>query len=44
MQKLAKLTQEVRKWNMMGYSLLPELELIIITNQCLQKEAEKIIE
>lgn len=33
MDKLARLTQQVRTWNMMGYSLLPELELVIIASR-----------
>ena len=44
MQKLSKLTQQVRKWNMMGQSLLPELELIIIANKINQPHAEAIIQ
>lgn len=29
MNNLIQLTTNVRKWNMMGYSLLPEMEIVI---------------
>lgn len=43
MDKLVELTSKIRKWNMMGHSLLPELQIVMITGKSYEEKSNHII-
>lgn len=44
MIKLSDLTLKIKKWNMLGHSLLPPLELVIIASKSEEEKAEHIVQ